>query len=353
MPSVTNGRLIYVAQPSGFQEPGVHTLYVEEQIDLDNVPLHGGVLIKTLVLSSDPYLRVRMRDPSIPSLFPAFHIGLPYVILLDRRTESDDTMEQPGDYVYSYLTFENYSVYPGPEDLQHVLKFIRKLDKHPDLPFSIYVGALGMPGETAYAGWNAYAAEKAKTSKTLFVSSAAGAVGMFLIEYVKCTAPHLKIIACAGYPEKVQMLKEAGVDVAFNYKTEDTAKVLAEHGPIDICWDHVSGPILDAALANMEYFGIIVRVGTSSSYNTAKSSVQNMGLVVDKSLSMFGLIVGFGEVMKKAAETHIEDATKLILAAKIKSRETRYRGLQEAGRALADIHRGLCTGKPVIIVAEE
>lgn len=80
MTIVTNGRLIYAAHPTGFQVPGVHTKYVEEQLDLDTVPLNGGILIKTLAVSSDPYIRLRMRDPADKSkaiIFPPVVIGLP------------------------------------------------------------------------------------------------------------------------------------------------------------------------------------------------------------------------------------------------------------------------------------
>ena len=68
-------------------------------------------------------------------------------------------------------------MYPGPRVVHHGMQFLQKLQKHPELPASIYVGTLGMPGQTAYSGWHAYAFDKAKTSKTLFVSSAAGPVG--------------------------------------------------------------------------------------------------------------------------------------------------------------------------------
>ena len=77
MSIVTNGRLLYVAHPMVFQEPGVHTKYVEEELDLDSVPLNGGILIKTLALSSDPYIRARMRDPSIPNIFPPLALNHP------------------------------------------------------------------------------------------------------------------------------------------------------------------------------------------------------------------------------------------------------------------------------------
>lgn len=65
MPTVTNGRIIFTKPAKGLIEPGVTTRYVEEKIDLDNVPLNGGVLLKTHSLSSDPYLRDRMRVPGV------------------------------------------------------------------------------------------------------------------------------------------------------------------------------------------------------------------------------------------------------------------------------------------------
>lgn len=81
MPSITNGRLIYTAHPTGYPESGVHTQYVEEKIDLDNVPISGGVLIRTLAIGSDPFIRMRMRDPKIPLIFPPLVIGQPYVCM--------------------------------------------------------------------------------------------------------------------------------------------------------------------------------------------------------------------------------------------------------------------------------
>ena len=80
MPTVRNGTLLYVQHPGAGQndEPGVHTRYVEEEIDLDAVPLApGDILIKTIALSADPYLRYRMRDSSVPHFSPAFNLGMP------------------------------------------------------------------------------------------------------------------------------------------------------------------------------------------------------------------------------------------------------------------------------------
>ena len=80
MPSVKNGTVIYAAEPDKHIDPEVHTKYVENEIDLDNVPLNGGVLIKTLYLSSDPYMRYRFREPDVPEFCPPILIGDPYVV---------------------------------------------------------------------------------------------------------------------------------------------------------------------------------------------------------------------------------------------------------------------------------
>ena len=68
----------------------------------------------------------------------------------------------------------------------------------------------------------------------MFLSGGAGPVGTFVIEYAKVLAPHVKIIASAGSAEKLKIMKDVGADVVFNYKEQDTGKVLQEHGPIDL-----------------------------------------------------------------------------------------------------------------------
>ena len=80
MQIVKNGSVIYAAHPEGHINPEVHLKYVEDEINLQNVPLNGGVLLKTIALSSDPYLRYRMRDPSIPHCVPPFDLGKPSVL---------------------------------------------------------------------------------------------------------------------------------------------------------------------------------------------------------------------------------------------------------------------------------
>ena len=77
MPTVKNGSVYYVQHPTSLIEPEVNLKYVEEEIDLENVPLNGGVLVKVIAVSSDPYMRYRFRDPSIEMYCPPVRLGEP------------------------------------------------------------------------------------------------------------------------------------------------------------------------------------------------------------------------------------------------------------------------------------
>ena len=77
MAVVKNGTVYYVQHPTGKIEPGVTVKYVEEEIDLENAPLNGGVLVKVIARSADPYMRYRMRDPSLPAFVPPIILNDP------------------------------------------------------------------------------------------------------------------------------------------------------------------------------------------------------------------------------------------------------------------------------------
>lgn len=96
-----------------------------------------------------------------------------------------------------------------------------------------------------------------KAGETIFVSTAAGAVGSVVVQLAKLAG--LKVIGSTGDDKKVQYVKETlGADVAFNYHTTDTLQALKEHGPIDIYFDNVGGPVLDAALESINNFGRVI-----------------------------------------------------------------------------------------------
>ncbi|THH00054.1 hypothetical protein EW026_g2421 [Hermanssonia centrifuga] len=351
MATVKNGTVVYAEHPTDHIISGVTTKYIEEDIDLDNVPLNGGVLINTLALSSDPYMRYRMRDPSISMFCPVIPLGQPIDNFgIGTIIRSEDPAYKPGDFVEGYINFQEYSIWPGPPEQQHGLRYLNKLDRAPGLPATIYTGTLGLAGKSAFSAYDVFA----KENKVLFVSGAAGPVGTFVVEYARICNPKLKIIGSAGSAEKVEIMKKIGCDVTINYKEQDTAEILKEHGPIDIYWDNTSGPTLDAALKNMSHFGLIIACGaiSAASNNGEGSIIKNLEEIFQRSITVRGFLYRRGESAKVLPEFY-DKITKLVLEGKITSREHRFNGLREAGEALESVHSGKNTGKAVIVVKDE
>ncbi|KAF9035370.1 NAD(P)-binding protein [Hymenopellis radicata] len=351
MTPVQNAVVTFAEIPAGYPIPGRTTVYnANNTIDLEKVPLNGGILIKTLVISIDPYLRGRMRDPNIASYVPAFLIGDPLCNYgVGRVLRSENTAFEAGDHVtgifstspfYSY--FQEYSVVSDLSNVQVVAK------SEVPLPWSVYVGASGMPGETAYCGYKEFA--QAKQGNTIFVSTGAGAVGSVVIQLAKMDG--MKVIASAGSDEKVDFMKEIGADVAFNYKTVDTLEVLKKEGPLDVYWDNVGGPTLDAALESMKTHGRIIVCGMISSYNDPKGqNYKNLWQLFARSITINGFFVL--ELRKKWKEEFSRIIPNKIASGEIKYREEITVGLQHAGEAIRKIQMGENIGKSVVIVADE
>ncbi|KII92704.1 hypothetical protein PLICRDRAFT_481693 [Plicaturopsis crispa FD-325 SS-3] len=347
MSPVQNRRLIYNSHPTGNIIAGETTKLVSDTIDLDTVPLNGGFLLKTLALSSDPYLRARMREPEIQGYSPAFPLHQPLTNFgIGKVLRSEDENYKPGDYLYGYPTFEEYIV----TNAKGSATGWTKLQKHKKAPWSVYLGALGMPGQTAYFGWKKFIEEKAKTSKALFISGGAGPVGTFVIEYAKIRAPHLKVIASAGSAEKVEIMKAAGADVAFNYKTENTREVLKKEGPIDIYWDNVAGPTLDDAIVNMAKHGLVIACGSISGYNGEPAPVKEFGQVFGREITIHGLL--WASHIDLLGDFYAE-IPPLFEQGKITTKEHRFQGIEKAEEALQSVQTGANTGKAVIMVADD
>ncbi|KAF8530097.1 NAD-P-binding protein [Hysterangium stoloniferum] len=350
MPEITNPRLLFNEYcSSGYPIPGKTTLYDNTQkIDLDR-SLNGGVLLKVLVLSVDPYQRGRMRPP-VPGMggyANPFKIGEPLInfgVAIVLRSE--DPKVKVGDHVYGLFAYQAYIVLPSASGL-------RVLENKEKLPWSVYVGTAGMPGQTAFLGWKEFS--KAQKGETVFVTTAGGPVGSAVVQIAKSEG--LKVIASAGSNDKVAFVKELGADVAFNYKTQDTSKILEElgHG-IDIYWDNVGGEVLEIAIDALNTHGRVINCGSISGYNSETGvgyGIKNLWQVIVKRLSFNGFIVS--DLLKdetKAALFYSEFPPK-IAKGEIKQREHVYRGLEQAGQAILDVQKGDNTAKAVIILADD
>ncbi|KAF8904154.1 hypothetical protein CPB85DRAFT_1538295 [Mucidula mucida] len=306
-----------------------------QTIDLENVPLNGGILVKTLVVSVDPYMQGKMRDASIES-YSSYNYGVARVL----RSENPNI--KVGDHVTGMIKFQEYFVINDFSKVQVLTK------TEPSLPWSVYVGAAGMPGRTAYFAYKEFA--KAKKGDTIFVSTGAGAVGSMVIQLAKLDG--LKVIGSAGSDAKVQFMKEIGADVAFNYKTTDTLEVLKKEGPLDVYWDNVGGSTLDAAIESMKDFGRIIVCGMISSYNDAKGQTyKNLWQIFARSLSINGFLEWF--LAPKWTDEFYRVVPQKLASGEIKYKEEITKGLEGAGEAIRKIQMGENLGKSVIVVANE
>ncbi|KAJ6578181.1 alcohol dehydrogenase [Mycena capillaripes] len=361
MPPVTNARVLFAAVPKDFPIPGETTVYDTSQtIDLEDVPLNGGFLMKTLVLSVDPYFRGRMRHPEQKSYSPPFTLGDPLIgfgVAIVLRSDNSDVVV--GKYVYGVIPHQQYNIIPNMEGLIF-------LQKDPILPWTVYVGAAGMPGKTAYMGWKEFS--RAKKGETAFITTGAGPVGSMVIQLAKRDG--LKVIASAGSDEKVKFMKEIGADVAFNYKTTDTREVLAREGPIDVYWDNVGGDILDAALEHANVYGRFLECGMISGnriaytakwrahgihdlsgYNTGQKGIKNLNQTYAKSLTISSVLVF--RLQPKYDEEFYRTVPSQLASAELKYSEEVSRGLETVGDVILRVQQGRNTAKAVVVVADE
>lgn len=297
----------------------------------------GEILLDTVYVSVDPYLRSRMSDAK--SYIPPFELNKPiHSGVVAKVTASKHVDFKEGDYVMGMLDWKTQQVASG--------KGLMKVDDD-KAPLSAYLGILGMTGLTAYLGLTQIG--KPQVGETLIVSGAAGAVGSVVGQIGKIMG--LRVIGIAGTDEKVALLKSKfGFDAGINYNTtSDMKAAIAEAAPdgIDIYFDNVGGPISDAVLFNINKFSRTVNCGAISLYNETElpKSVSVQPFLVKKSALMQGFIVSnyeekFPEAMKQLAEW--------LAAGKLTYTETVVEGFENIPQAFMDLFEGKNTGKMIV-----
>ncbi|TFL01863.1 NAD(P)-binding protein [Pterulicium gracile] len=379
MPSTTvNGRHILKQHATGYPIPGTTTVYdTSERLDLDNVALNGGVLAKLVILSIDPYL-LHSVSPGSPmeqaaetcssEAYGSDRINGMGIVKVVR---SEDPAYKVGEYFTSSLSrarltsssdHQEYSVFSKEQ-----LSSLQHLKPENGLPLSVYLGAAGAgarsrfipslfkmyqpcipSGLTAFAGWEEFS--NAKKGDTVFVSTAAGAVGSIVVQLAQNQG--LKIIGSAGSDDKVKYLKQLGVDVAFNYKTTDTREALEKDGPVDIYWDNVGRDTLDAAVENATSGARVIICGAMSSYNgETTAGVKNLIHVTFKSIVLYGL--SYFDIAHKHDAKFKETVIPKLADGTFKYLEDRKFGLDKAPQAILDVQNGANFGKSVIVVGDE
>ncbi|KIK68085.1 hypothetical protein GYMLUDRAFT_36914 [Collybiopsis luxurians FD-317 M1] len=355
MAPVPNSRVLFNEIPSGYPIPGKTTILDKSQIiDVDTVALNGSILVKVLVLSIDPYLRGKMRPVDVPSYSPAFHLHKPLYNLgvgVVLRSESSDPAFEPGSHVYGLLDFTEYFI-PSAEQLKGLIS-LDALVTPSALPWTAYVGAAGMPGQTAYYGWRAYA--NPKPQEVVFVSTAGGPVGSIVVQLAKRAG--CKVVASAGSADKVAFAKSLGADVAFNYKEQDTAEVLKKEGPIDIYWENVGGSTLDAVLGNAADHARIIVCGMISGYNDSTGqdvNMKNLMSLLTHRIHLNGfLVMELAEQYPQFVKDFYAEIPRQLVSGELKWSEDVNKGLEHAGEAILEVQEGRNKAKKVLLVAEK
>ncbi|KAJ7214040.1 hypothetical protein GGX14DRAFT_444869 [Mycena pura] len=334
MAPITNGRVLFNAVPEDYPVPGKTTVYdTSETIDLENAPLNGGILIKVLLLSIDPYMHGRLRSPEKESYMAPYTLGQPL---------TGAGIGVTGAHVRGLLLHQEYMIVPN---LQAAMLGV--IERDPKLDWSVYIGAAGYPGESAYVGWRAYS--DGKPGEIAFITTGAGSVGSMAIQLAKKDG--LKVIASAGSEDKVKFMKEIGADVAFNYKTTDVREVLAKEGPIDIFWDNVGGDTLDAAMEFAAKNARFIECGQMSGYNSGYQPMKNPALIFEKCMHFHGFLLF--ELRAKYAEAFQAEVVPRLVSGEFKSSEDITRGLDKVGDVILAVQKGTNTGKAVVRVADE
>jgi NADPH-dependent curcumin reductase CurA len=254
---VQNKSMMFRKVPEGWPVPGQDLTIEASDFDLEQQPPEGGVTVKNYYASFDPYQRGRMRPAHVKSYSPPFELNKPITNRsIMKVIKSANPKFKSGDVIISggVVPIQEYSVLDKETTEQ-----ASKLENPYNLDPKIFLGALGMPGLTAWSSF--YEIGQPKKGETIFISAASGAVGQLVGQLAKHEG--LRVIGSVGDDKKLEFIKkDLGFDDGFNYKKEkpdDALKRLAPNG-IDIYYENVGGEQLEAAIANMNQFGRISKL---------------------------------------------------------------------------------------------
>jgi len=320
-----------------------------ENFRLEEFPLPkpgpGEVLLRTVWLSLDPYMRGRMSDA--PSYAPPVQIGQAMVAgTISEVAQTNNPEFAIGDLVTSYAGWQTHAVSDG--------KGLRKID--PKLaPPSAFLGVLGMPGLTAYAGLLEIG--KPQPGETVVVAAASGPVGSMVGQIAQIKGA--RAIGIAGGAEKCTFVKnELKFADCLDHRAPDFAERLAAACPkgIDVYFENVGGAVFDAVLPLLNPFARVPVCGLVSMYNATELPPGPnrlpllMRAVLSKRLTLRGFIVS--DFFAKQPEFLREVAT-WMREGRIKFREDVVEGLENAPRALIGLLKGWNFGKVVVRVVPE
>jgi NADPH-dependent curcumin reductase CurA len=333
----TNQQILLDNRPTGEAAASNFKLVTSQTPALQD----GEVLVRHHFLSLDPYMRGRMNDAK------SYTAAQPLGEVMGGGTvgevvESRSPKFQPGDKVVGMGGWQQYSVVNAEQP-----GALRKVDTT-HVPLSHYLGAVGMPGVTAWYGLVKIIEPQA--GQTVTVSAATGAVGSAFAVLAK--ARGCRVVGIAGGPEKCKYaVDELGFDACIDYKLHQNAsslsKALKEACPqgIDGHFENVGGMVLDAVLTRMNAFGRVALCGMIAGYDGQPMPMAYPALILTNRLKIQGFIVS--EHMEVWPEA-LKELGSLVATGKLRPRETVAQGLEAAPEAFLGLLKGKNFGKQLV-----
>jgi NADPH-dependent curcumin reductase CurA len=333
----SNKQQLLVSRPVGEPAP--------ENFRLVEVPLPeldaGQVLVRHHFLSLDPYMRGRMNaDKSYAAAQPldAVMIGATAGEVIETRSDRF----RVGDRVVGMGGWQQYQIIDAAQTGS-----LRKVDTT-RVPLSAYLGAVGMPGVTAWYGLSRIIAPRA--GETLLVSAASGAVGSVVGQLAKMAGAY--VVGVAGGAEKCRYVREElGFDACVDYRPHADAKSLAEAlrvaAPrgIDGHFENVGGMVLDAMLLHANAFARVALCGMISGYNGEPIPIRWPALILVNRMKIEGFIVADHlDVWPQA----LKELQVHVAAQRIKFRESVAEGIEAAPQAFLGLLKGRNFGKQLV-----
>ncbi|HAT8490533.1 TPA: NADP-dependent oxidoreductase [Vibrio vulnificus] len=337
MTQPTNRQIVLASRPVG--EPTADN-FALTQSDIPT-PAQGEMLLRSVYLSLDPYMRGRMSDAKSY----AEPVGIDEVMVGGTvcQVEASNHAEfEVGEWVLAYTGWQDYALSNG--------EGLIKLGKQPSHP-SYALGVMGMPGFTAYMGLLDIG--QPKEGDTLVVAAATGAVGSMVGQIGKLKG--CRVIGIAGGEEKCQFAKDTlGFDECIDHKAADFAEQLAKvcHNGIDIYFENVGGKVFDAVMPLLNTGARIPLCGLISQYNATSlpegpdRMSMLMAQLLIKRIKMQGFII-FDDYGHRYGE-FAADMTQWLAQGKIHYREHLVQGLENAPDAFIGLLEGKNFGKMVV-----
>jgi NADPH-dependent curcumin reductase CurA len=329
--TLQNKQVLLAARPKGRPQESDFRLVETALRD----PEEGELVVKNLFLSLDPYMRGRMNEGKSY----AARVELGDVMVggtVGEVIASRHPKLKVGDVVVGALGWQQYALSKGDG--------LMKVDPA-KVPLSAYLGAVGMPGVTAWYGLHDIG--KPKPGETLVVAAASGAVGSVVGQLAKIAG--CRAVGIAGGKDKcAYVTRELGFDVCLDHHDPSLKEQLREATPngIDIYFENVGGPILDLVLARLNAFARIPLCGLVSQYNaTEPYGVKNFGALLTNRATVQGFIVSEHMDRWPAA---LADLAKHVTEGRLKYRESIAKGLESAPQAFIGMLAGKNFGKQLV-----